>query len=123
MSKTITPFTEPIAYVFTGVSDNRCGALILFSAAQRLSEVHVVTGAADDGRSLPYGITGLNGRAAGNLFMALGSVQFNEAAPADRGGDEMVSFGMVGVEAHPAKRIAAPMMMATGLNMRSLCGC
>jgi hypothetical protein len=34
----------------------------------------------------------------------------------------MVSSGMVGVEAHPARRIAAPTMMAAGLNIRSLCG-
>jgi hypothetical protein len=65
----------------------------------------------------------MNDRAAGNLLMALVSDQFNEDVPADRGGDEMVSSGMVGVEAHPARRIAAPTMMAAGLNIRSLCGC
>jgi hypothetical protein len=37
-------------------------------------------------------------------------------------GDEMVSSGMVGVEEHPARRIAAPTMMAAGLYTRSLCG-
>ena len=123
ISKTIVPFAEPTAYVATGVSDKRCGAPILFSAAQRLSEVHVVTGAAYDGMVLVAGVTGLNDRAAGNVFTALASDQFNEDAPADRGGDEMVSFGMVGVEEHPARRIAAPTMMAAGLNIRSLCGC
>jgi hypothetical protein len=119
----MVPFGELTAYAATGVSDNRCGALILFSAAQRSSEVHVVTGAADNGWILPLGVTGLNDRAAGNFLMALASDQFNEDASADRGGDEMVSSGMVGVEAHPARRIAAPTMMTARLNIRSLCGC
>ena len=123
ISKAIVPFGELIAYAVTGVSDKRCGALILFSAAQRSSEVHVVTGAANDGWTVPYFVTGMNDRAAGNLLMALVSDQFNEDVPADRGGDEMVSSGMVGVEAHPARRTAAPTMMAAGLNIRSLCGC
>jgi hypothetical protein len=39
------------------------------------------------------------------------------------GGDEMISSGGVDVVAHPARRIAAPTMMAAGLNIRSLCGC
>ncbi len=48
MSKTIVPFAVPMAYAATGVWEISCGGPILFSAAQRSSEVHVVTGAADD---------------------------------------------------------------------------
>jgi len=123
MSKTIVPFAVPMVYVATGVRDIKCGWPILFSAAHRSSEVHVVNGVVYDGLVLAVGIAGLNDRAAGNFLMASVSVQFNEDTPADRGGDEMVSFGMVGVEEHPARRIAAPTMMAAGLNIRSLCGC
>jgi len=66
----------------------------------------------------------LNDRAAGIFLTTLVSVQFNEEfSPTMTGGDEMVSSGMVGMEAHPARRIAAPTMMTTGLNTRSLCGC
>ena len=123
ISKTIVPFGELTAYAAAGVSDNRCGALILLSAAQRLSEVHVVTGANGVGLVRAIRAAGRNGRVAENLFTTLVSDQFNEDAPADRGGDEMVSSGMVGVEEHPARRIAALTMMAARLNIRSLCGC
>jgi hypothetical protein len=72
---------------------------------------------------LAVGVAGLNDRAAGNCLTALGSVQFNEdASPVMTGGDEMTSSGTVGVLAHPARRIAAPIRMAAGLNIRSLCG-
>jgi hypothetical protein len=118
------PFGELTAYAATGVWDIKCGWPILFSAAQRLSEVHVVTGAVNDGLVLATVVTGLNDRAAGNFFAALESNQFNEEfPPAMGGGDEMVSSGITGVEEHPARRIAAPTTMIARLNIRSLCGC
>jgi hypothetical protein len=113
-----------MAYVATGALDTRCGWPILFSAAQRLSEVHVVTGAvrvvlARGGRA-----AGRDDRGAGNCWTTLVFDQFNEVvSSAMTGGDEMVSSGTVGVVAHPAKRIAVPTMMPAGLNTRSLCGC
>jgi hypothetical protein len=117
------PFADPMAYVATGVLDTRCGWPILFSAAQRLSEVHVVTGAANDGLILAVGVTGLNVRAAGNLLARLVSDQFNEDALLDMiGGDEMISSGGVDVVAHPAKKNAATNMIAGDLDTQSLCG-
>jgi len=78
----------------------------------------------NDGWVLVVGVTALNDRAAGNLLAALVSDQFNEeASPVMTGGDEITSSGVVGVEAHPARRIAAPTKMAADLNIRSLCGC
>ena len=117
------PFAELTAYVAVGVSDNRCGAPILFSAAQRLSEVHVVTGAADDGMVRAAGVTGLNDRVAGNLLARLVSDQFNEDALLDMiGGDEMISSGGVDVVAHPAKKNAATNSIADDLDTQPLCG-
>jgi len=117
------PFADPTAYVAAGVSDNRCGAPILFSAAQRLSEVHVVTGAVYDGLNLAAGVTGLNDRVAGNLLARLGSDQFNEDALLDMiGGDEMTSSGGVDVVAHPAKKNAAMNRIAGDLDTQPLCG-
>ena len=49
MSKTNVPFADPMAYAATGVWDTRRGWPILFSAAQRSKEVHVVTGAVNEG--------------------------------------------------------------------------
>ncbi len=61
------------------------------------------------GSSATVGDTGLHGRAAGIFLTTLVSVQLNgEFSPVMTGGDEMVSSGMVGVEEHPARRIAAP---------------
>jgi hypothetical protein len=127
MSKTIVPYAVPMAYAATGVRAIKCGRLILFSAAHRSSEVHVIIGAdggADGGGLVrTVGTTGFNGRAEGIFLTMLVSVQLNaEFVPAMTGGDEMVSSGMVGVEEHPARRIAAPTKMAAGLNIRSLCG-
>jgi hypothetical protein len=123
MSKTIVPFAVPMAYVATGVWDTRCGWPILFSSAQRLSEVHVVTGAVNDGLVLAVGVTGLNDRAAGNLLTTLVSDQFNEDASLDMtGGDEMLSSGGVDVVAHPAKKNAAMNMIAGDLDTQPLCG-
>jgi hypothetical protein len=112
-----------MAYAATGARAIKCGWPILFSAAQRFSEVHVVTGAAGVGLVRMVGVTGLNDRAAGIFLTTFVSDQFNgEFSPTMTGGDEMVSSGMVGVEEHPARRIAAPTMMAAGLYTRSLCG-
>ena len=47
--------------------------------------------------------------------------QFNEGDPSDRGGDETISFGGVDVVAHPAKRIIATKMTASGLDTQPLC--
>ena len=44
ISRIITPLLEPTAYAATGMSDSRCGAPKWCAAAQRLSEVQVVTG-------------------------------------------------------------------------------
>ena len=63
MSKTIVPFAVPMAYAATGVRDTRCGRPILFSDAQRSSEVHVVTDTAEPGQGRG---TGWNDRGAGN---------------------------------------------------------
>ena len=128
MSKTIVPLDVPMAYAATGVRAIKCGGPILFSAAQRSSEVQVITGAAGGvvggGLVRTVGATGFNGRTTGIFFTRLVSVQFNaEFSPVMIGGDEMVSSGMVGVEAHPARRIAATTMMAADLNIQSLCGC
>jgi hypothetical protein len=123
MSKTIVPFAEPMAYVATGVLDTRCGWPILFSAAQRLSEVHVVTGAASDGFVLAAGVPGLIAREVENFLTRLASDQFNEDASLDRtGGDEMISSGGVDVVAHPAKKNAATNMIASDLDTQPLCG-
>ena len=109
--------------MFTGVSDNRCGALILFSAAQRLSEVHVVTDAAGDGFVRAAGVPGLIARGAENFLTRLASDQFNEDASLDRiGGDEMISSGGVDGVAHPAKKNAATNMIASDLDTQPLCG-
>jgi hypothetical protein len=117
------PFAELTAYVAAGVSDTRCGAPILFSAAQRLSEVHVVTGATYDGMVLVVGVTGLNVRAAGNRLARLESDQFNDVALLDMiGGDVMISSGGVDVVAHPAKKNAATNRIAGDLDTQSLCG-
>jgi hypothetical protein len=95
----------------------------LFSAAQRSSEVHVVTGAANDGLVLAVGVTGLNDRAAGNRLTTLVSDQFNEEASLDMiGGDEIISSGGVDVVAHPAKKINATKRTAHGLDTQPLCG-
>ena len=73
---------------------------------------------------LAVGVTGLNDRAAGNLFTTLVAVQFNEEASLDMtGGDEMTSSGALGVEAHPVRSIAATNMIASDLNTQPLCGC
>jgi hypothetical protein len=118
------PFAELTAYVATGVSDNRCGALILFSATQRLSEVHVVTGAAGDGLVPAAGVPSLIARWAENFLTRLASDQFNEDAPLNIiGGDEMISSGGIDVVAHPAKKNAATNMIAGDLDTPSLCGC
>ena len=70
------------------------------------------------------GVPGLNGRAAGNCFTALVSVQFNEdVLSAMTGGDEMISSGTLGVEAHPAKKNAVTNMIASDLDTQPLCGC
>jgi hypothetical protein len=109
--------------VFTGVSDNRCGALILFSVAQRLSEVHVVTGAAGDGFVRAAGVPGLIARGAEIFLTRLASDQFNKDASLDKiGGDEMISSGGVDVVAHPAKKNAATNMIASDLDTQPLCG-
>src|ERR1039457_4458492 len=78
MSKTIVPFAVPMAYVATGVRDIKCGWPILFSAAQRLSEVHVVIGAAGDGLVLAVGATGLGDRGAEDFLIRLASDRFKE---------------------------------------------
>jgi hypothetical protein len=52
----------------------------------------------------------------------LASPQFNEDAPADRGDDEMISFGGVDVVAHPIKKIIPTNTMANGLDTPPLCG-
>ena len=123
ISKTIVPFAEPTAYVAAGVSDNRCGALILFSAAQRLSEVHVVTCAAGDGLVRAAGVPGLIARGAENFLTRLASDQFNEDASLDLiGGDEMISSGGVDEVAHPAKKNAVTNMIASNLDTQPLCG-
>jgi len=123
ISKTIVPFAEPTAYVATGVPDNRCGAPILFSAAKRLSEVHVVTGAAGDGFILAAGVPSLLARGAGNFLTTLVSDQFSEDASLDMiGGDEMISSGGVDVVAHPAQKNAATNMIASDLDTQPLCG-
>jgi hypothetical protein len=123
MSKIIVPFAVPMAYVATGVRDIKCGWPILFSAAQRLSEVHVVIGAAGDGLVLAVGATGLVDRGAENFLTRLASDQFNEDASLDMiGGDEMISSGGGDVVAHPAKKNAAMNRIASDLDTRSLCG-
>jgi hypothetical protein len=123
MSKTIVPFAVPMVYVATGVRDIKCGWPILFSAAQRLSEVHVVIGAAGDGLVLAAGVPGLIACGAGIFLTTLVSVQFNEEfSPAMIGGDEMTSSGGVDVVAHPAKKNAATKMIASNLDTQPLCG-
>jgi hypothetical protein len=123
MSKTIVPLVDPTAYVATGVLDNRRGALILFSAAQRLSEVQVVTGAAGGGLVRTAGVIGRIDRGAGSFLTRLVSDQFNEDVSLDMiGGDEMISSGGVDVVAHPAKKNAATNRIASDLDTRSLCG-
>jgi len=123
MSKTIVPFAVPMAYVATGVRDIKCGWPILFSAAQRLSEVHVVTGAAGDRLVRAAGVPGLIAREAENFLTRLASDQFNEDASLDMtGGDEMTSSGGFGVVAHPAKKIAVTNMIASDLDTQPLCG-
>jgi hypothetical protein len=123
MSKTIVPFAVPMAYVATGVRDIKCGWPILFSAAQRLSEVHVVIGAAGDGLVLAAGIPSLIAREAENFLTRLASDQFNEEVSLDMiGSDEMISSGWFGVVAHPAKKIAVTNRIASDLDTRSLCG-
>jgi hypothetical protein len=123
MSKTIVPFAVPMAYAATGVWDIKCGWPILFSAAQRLSEVHVVIGAAGDGLVLAAGVSSLIARGAENFLTRLASDQFNEDASLDMiGGDEMTSSGWFDVVAHPAKKIAATNMTASDLDTQPLCG-
>ena len=103
--------------------DIKCGWPILFSAAQRLSEVHVVVGAAGAGLVLAVGATGLVDRGAENFLTRLASDQFNEEVSLDMiGSDEMISSGWFGVVAHPAKKIAVTNMIASDLDTRSLCG-
>ena len=111
--------------------DKNCGAASLCSAAQRWSDVQVVTGAgagfgiAICGRfelmtsgGFVLGSCGGLGRGA-----ASGSTQFKADAPWDGAGDEMVSSGIVGVEAQPARKISAPRKrIPAGLNTRQLCG-
>jgi len=112
-----------MAYVATGVRDIKCGWPILFSAAQRLSEVHVVIGAVGDGLVLAVGTTGLVDRGAENFLTRLASDQFNEGVSLDMiGSDEMISSGGVDVVAHPTKKIAVTNMIARDLDTRSLCG-
>ena len=112
-----------MVYVATGVRDIKCGWPILFSAAQRLSEVHVVIGAAGDGLVLAAGVPGLIACGAGIFLTTLVSVQFNEEfSPAMIGGDEMTSSGGVDVVVHPAKKNAATKMIASNLDTQPLCG-
>ena len=123
MSKTIVPFAVPMAYVATGVRDIKCGWSILFSAAQRLSEVHVVIGAAGEGLVLAAGIPGPVAREAESFLTRLASDQFNEEVSLDMiVGDEMTSSGGFGVVAHPAKKIAATNRIAGDLDTQPLCG-
>jgi hypothetical protein len=123
MSKTIVPFAVPMAYVTTGVRDIKCGWPILFSAAQRLSEVQVVIGAAGDGLVLAVVATGLVDRGVENFLTRLASDQFNEEVSLDMiGSDEMISSGWFGVVAHPAKKIAATNRIAGDLDTQPLCG-
>jgi len=101
----------------------RRGSPILFSAAQRLSEVQVVAGAAGERFFLTNGTPGWAGRDAGGCLNTLVSDQFNSVVSSVMTGpDVMVSLGMLGLEAHPAKRNAAPTMIVADLNTRSLCG-
>ena len=115
----------------SGVLVIRRGAASLRSAVQRLSAVQVVTGAAAGFGIITSGrlvmMTG-GGFVFGNcgacgLGAALGSTQSKPDAPGDGGADEMVSSGIVGVVAQPARKISAPKkMIPAGLNTPQLCG-
>ena len=130
MPRTITPFFEPRAYEVTGKSDSRCGTPMPCPAAQRLSEVHVVTGAGFETatRGLLGGMeettvaTGLKGCGANDLATA-GLVQFSgdeitgpvSVMTSGGGGDDCV--------AHPARKSSTPQkMIPANLNTRQLCG-
>ena len=96
----------------------------MFSAAQRLSEVQVVIGAAIGRLVRTAGAIGRMVRGAGALFTKLVSDQFfdKETPLVMMGGDVMASSGGSGVVAHPAKKNAVIKMIASDLNTPPLCG-
>ena len=128
------PFFELIAYEVTGDPVSRRGAPRFCEAAQRLSEVHVVTGAGFEtttgtttaglfvGTGNTTGLTGLGGSGAGSAMTA-GLVQFS--------GDEITGpvsvmtsgVGADGCVAQPARNSSAlEKMIPANFDTRQLCG-
>jgi hypothetical protein len=120
---------ELIEQVVAGELDKKRGAPIRRSAAQRLSGVQLLTGTGAGlgtivGGGLFFTIEfgGFTGWGTASLWAAVASAQFNSDAPGAGAGDEIVSSGIVGVVAQPARKMSAPRkMIPAGLNTRSFC--
>jgi hypothetical protein len=103
-----------------GVPDKKCGVPILCSAAQRLNEAQVTTGASERFERMRGGTFVFTTRAM-FFFSKPGADQFSEEFSFDTVGDEMVSSGGLDVVAQPAKKIAAAKMIPVVLNTRPFC--
>lgn len=68
------------------------------------------------------GFTCMGAEAGGAAWTALGSIQFNAGLPRDGDGGEMVSSGIFGDVAQPAKKISRQKNIPIGLDTRPLCG-
>jgi hypothetical protein len=130
MPTTITPFGELMAYAVTGVLDKKCGAPVLYSAAQRFSEVHVTTGGGTvfgittGGRFVTMATGGFVPGTGGNGLLVSMATVFVTAYVSDQfGGSGSPGGRSGGIVEQPARKTSAPeKMIPAVLNTRLLCG-